>query len=155
MWFISSCINSTTGTFWTGGKWRLDRGCRPKKTGETVDRRQKNGSVIAVSPRHCLATTALRSCCVNCRAWAESQRQYPLHCCWGDLINSVLDLFVCLYGFATVWHGAHLLQTRGACKSDEKDNQLQSKENEESTRLFRFCFGFLHSLDETFIEKVG
>ena len=31
---------------------RLDRGNRPKKTGETVDRRQNNGSVKAVSPRH-------------------------------------------------------------------------------------------------------
>ena len=34
---------------------RLDRGNRPKKTGETVDRRQNNGSVKAVSPRHCPA----------------------------------------------------------------------------------------------------
>ena len=32
-----------------------------KKTGETVDRRrQNNGSVNAVSPRHCAATSALR-----------------------------------------------------------------------------------------------
>ena len=37
---------------------RLDRGNRPKKTGETVDRRQNNGSVKAVSPRHCPATCA-------------------------------------------------------------------------------------------------
>ena len=29
---------------------RLDRGNRPKKTGETVDRSQNNGSVKAVSP---------------------------------------------------------------------------------------------------------
>ena len=69
----------------TGGKrareWRLDRGYRAKKTGETVDRRQNNGSVKAVSPRHCAATSALRSCCFNCRAWTESQ--CPLHCCWG------------------------------------------------------------------------
>ena len=42
-------------------EWRLDRGYRPKKTGETVDRRQINGSVKAVSPRHCPATSALRS----------------------------------------------------------------------------------------------
>ena len=41
-------------------EWRLDRGYRPKKTGETVDRCQNNGSVKAVSPRHCPATTALR-----------------------------------------------------------------------------------------------
>ena len=33
----------------------------PEKTGETVDRRQNNGSVKAVSPRHCAATSALRS----------------------------------------------------------------------------------------------
>ena len=55
-------------------EWRLDRGYRPKKTGETVDRRQNNGSVKAVSPRHCPAT-----CCFNCCAWTESQRQWPLH----------------------------------------------------------------------------
>ena len=47
---------------------RLDRGNRPKKTGETVDRRQNNGSVKAVSPRHCPATCALRNCCSNCCA---------------------------------------------------------------------------------------
>ena len=47
---------------------RLDRGNRPKKTGETVDRRQNNGSVKAVSPRHCPATCALRNCCFNCCA---------------------------------------------------------------------------------------
>ena len=59
----------------TGGKgtkeWQLDRGYRPKKTGETVDRRQNNGNVKAVSPRQ------------NCCAWAESEGQCPLHCCWG------------------------------------------------------------------------
>ena len=37
-----------------------------KKTGETVDCRQNNGSVKAVSPRHCAATCALLSCCFNC-----------------------------------------------------------------------------------------
>ena len=70
----------------TGGKgtkeWRLDHGYRPKKTGETVDRRQNNGCVKAVSRRHCPATCALRNCCFNCCAWTESQRQCPLHCCW-------------------------------------------------------------------------
>ena len=60
---------------------RLDRGNRPKKTGETVDRRQNNGSVKAVSPRHCPATCALRNCCFNCCAWTESLRQCPLRCC--------------------------------------------------------------------------
>ena len=43
-----------------GGNERLDRGYRPKKTRETVDRRQNNGNVKAVSPRHCAATSALR-----------------------------------------------------------------------------------------------
>ena len=47
---------------------RLDRGNRPKKTGETVDRRQNNGSVKAVSPHHCPATCALRNCSFNCCA---------------------------------------------------------------------------------------
>ena len=58
-----------TGTEWEGGQgdW-LDRGNRPKKTGETVDRRQNNGSVKAVSPRHCPATCALRNCSFNCCA---------------------------------------------------------------------------------------
>ena len=59
-----------TGAEWEGDEreWRLDRGNRPKKTGETVDRRQNNGSVKAVSPRHCPATCALRNCCFNCCA---------------------------------------------------------------------------------------
>ena len=70
----------------TGGKgtkeWRLNRGYRPKKTRETVDCRQNNGSVKAVSPHHCPATCALHNYRFNCCAWAESQRQCPLHCCW-------------------------------------------------------------------------
>ena len=44
-----------------------DRGYRPKKIRETMDRRQNNGSVKAVSCRHCAATTAPRNCCFNCR----------------------------------------------------------------------------------------
>ena len=58
-----------TGTEWERGQgdW-LDRGNRPKKTGETVDRRQNNGSVKAVPPRHCPATCALRNCSFNCCA---------------------------------------------------------------------------------------
>ena len=55
-----------------GGKgmreWRLNRGYCPEKTGETMDCRQNNGSVKAVSPRHCPATSALRNCCFNCHA---------------------------------------------------------------------------------------
>ena len=58
-----------TGTEWERGQgdW-LDRGNRPKKTGETVDCCQNNGSVKAVSPRHCPATCALRNCSFNCCA---------------------------------------------------------------------------------------
>ena len=64
------------------GDW-LDRGNRPKKTGETVDRRQNNGSVKAVSPRHCPATCALRNCSFNCCAGqSHGVRQCPLHRCW-------------------------------------------------------------------------
>ena len=62
-------------------EWRLDRGYRPTKTGETVDRRQNNGSVKAVSPRHCPATCALRNCCFNCCAWAVTKIM-SVHCCW-------------------------------------------------------------------------
>ena len=54
-----------------------------KRPEETVDRRQNNGSVKAVSPRHFPAPSALRDCCFNCSAWAESEGQCPLHCCWG------------------------------------------------------------------------
>ena len=58
--------------------WRLDCGFRPKKTGETVDCRQNNGSVKAVSPRHCAVTSALRNCCFNCRA--GQSHKYNVHC---------------------------------------------------------------------------
>ena len=51
----------------------------PEKDRRDMDRRQSNGSVKAVSPRHCPATSALRNCCFNCCAWAESQGQCPLH----------------------------------------------------------------------------
>ena len=57
----------------------IDRGYPPKRTGETVDRRKNNGSVKAVSPRHCPATCALRSCCfkdnVRCTAVDEQLGQ--------------------------------------------------------------------------------
>ena len=39
-----------------------------RKTEEAVDRRQNNGSVKAVSPRHCAAASVLRNCCFNCCA---------------------------------------------------------------------------------------
>ena len=46
-----------------------------------MDRRQNNGSVKVVSPRHCPATCALRNCSFNCCA-GQSLRQCPLHRCW-------------------------------------------------------------------------
>ena len=39
-----------------------------RKTEEAVDRRQNDGSVKAVSPRHCAATSVLRNCCFGCCA---------------------------------------------------------------------------------------
>ena len=41
---------------------------RAKKTGETMDCSQNNGSVKAVSPHHCAVTSALCNCCFNCCA---------------------------------------------------------------------------------------
>ena len=52
-----------------------------RKTVEAVDSRQSNGSVKAVSPRHCAVTSVLRNCCFNCCARAESQGLCPLHRC--------------------------------------------------------------------------
>ena len=46
-----------------------------------MDRRQNNGGVKALSPRHCPATCALRNCSFNCCA-GQSLRQCPLHRCW-------------------------------------------------------------------------
>ena len=70
------------GRGWGGGRGDCERvKVRPrKKTGETVDRRQNNGSVKAVSPRPCAATSALRNCCFKRRA-GQSKGQCPLHCC--------------------------------------------------------------------------
>ena len=68
------------GTGTGGGKGtkerRLDLGYRPKETGETVDRRQNNGSVKEVSLRHCTAQLLFQLPC-----WAESQGRCPLHFC--------------------------------------------------------------------------
>ena len=65
------------GMGWGGGKgtkeWRLDCGYHPKKTGETVDCCQNNGSVKAVSPRCYAVTSAPRNCCFNCCAWQSDK----------------------------------------------------------------------------------
>ena len=47
-----------------------------RKTEEAVDRHQNNGSVKAVSPRGCVATSVLRNCCFNCCA-GQSQGRCP------------------------------------------------------------------------------
>ena len=89
--FLSWCFTSTEARWPIRDGDRVGRGRQSegstaetarKKTGETVDRRQNNRSVKAVSSRHCPATCALRICCFNCCAWPESQRQCPLHRCW-------------------------------------------------------------------------
>ena len=52
-----------------GGKRVKARPRAPtRKTEEAVDRRQNDGSVKAVSPRHCAATSVLRNCCFGCCA---------------------------------------------------------------------------------------
>ena len=48
-----------------------------RKTEKAVGRRQNNGSVKAVSPRHCAAATVLCNCCFNCCVRGESQGQCP------------------------------------------------------------------------------
>ena len=66
-----------TGTEWEGG----DRV-------KTVDRRQNNGSLKAVSPRHCPATCALRSCCFNCCAWTVTKTMSVALLLMNNLDNS-------------------------------------------------------------------
>ena len=65
-WLIRDGDEGVAG--WGRKREWFDRALRPGKTEEAVDRRQNNGSVKAVSPRHCVATSVLRSCCFNCRA---------------------------------------------------------------------------------------
>ena len=76
---------------------RLDRGNRPKKTGETVDRRQNNGSVKAVSPRHCPAT-----CALTARVWRRAERAAG-KTCEGAVAQKLMrwwNLWLCSY-----WRG--------------------------------------------------
>ena len=78
LWNASlSCCFTSTEVRWPikdgdrvgrGWRWRLDCGNHPKKTRETMDHRQNNGSVKAVSPRHCPTTCSLHNCCFNCCA---------------------------------------------------------------------------------------
>ena len=85
---LHCCLMSTEARWLTRDGDRVGRGRESegstaetarKKTGETVDRRQNNGSVKAVSLRHCPSTCALCNCCINCCAWTESQ--CPWHRC--------------------------------------------------------------------------
>ena len=51
-----------------GERLKARPGPPTRKTEEAVDRRQNNQNVKAVSPRHCVATSALRNCSFNCCA---------------------------------------------------------------------------------------
>ena len=81
----------------TEARWLIrdgDRGGRGRKsessTADTARKRPERPWTATITievlrrcpPRHCPATSALRNCCFNCRAWAESQGQCPLHCKW-------------------------------------------------------------------------
>ena len=61
---------------------RLDRGNRPKKTGETVDSRQNNGSVKGGVPSPLPSDLCTEQLLFQLLCWTESLRQCPLHCCW-------------------------------------------------------------------------
>ena len=47
-----------------------------------MDRRQNNGSVKAVSPRHCPSDLCAAQLLFQLLCWTESLRQCPLHRCW-------------------------------------------------------------------------
>ena len=91
--FLHCCFTSTEARWLIRDGDRVGRGRQSEgSTAETVrkKRRDQRGPppeqwkcsiVLAVSPRHCPATCALRNYCFNCCAWTESQRQCPLHCC--------------------------------------------------------------------------
>ena len=85
---LSWCFTSTEARWPIRDGDRAGRGRQSEgSTAETARKRPErpwtaaNGSVKAVSPRHCPATCALRNCCLNFCAWTESQRQCPLHRC--------------------------------------------------------------------------
>ena len=75
---VALCPRKRDGLLGTGTEWDGDDRVkvRPRKPPEKDRRpwtcRQNNGSVKAMSPRHCPATSALRNCCFNCYAWTES-----------------------------------------------------------------------------------
>ena len=75
---MSTEASGLLGTEMGGGGGGTEKGgCRrvkarphapTRKTEEAVDRRQNNKHVKAVFPRHCAATSVLRSCCFSCCA---------------------------------------------------------------------------------------
>ena len=92
----------------------LDRGYRPEKTGETVDRGQNNGSVKAVYPRHCPATSALAVAVstavlgshkdnVRCTA-VEEQLEAQLHLLAHDLFWAELKVQLHLPPLDLTWN---------------------------------------------------
>ena len=84
---LHCCFTSTEARWLIRDGDRVGRG--QKSEGSTADTARKRPErtwtaartmeVLAVSPRHCPATCALRNCCFKCCAWTESQRQCPLH----------------------------------------------------------------------------
>ena len=78
------CFTSTEARWLVRGGDRWGRGRKSEgSTADTARKRPERPWTAARTmevlrrcpPRHCPATSALRSCCFNCRAWAESQRQ--------------------------------------------------------------------------------
>ena len=129
-WFLSCCLTSTEA------RWpirdrdrvgrgreseRLNRGNRPKKTGETVDRRQNNGSVkacpLAIAQRlvHCaiaVSTAVLDSVTKTMSVaplltakWTGSHLLYPSVC-------AVSRMFIWSEQHGNVQNWVFLKQTR-------------------------------------------
>ena len=61
-------LGTGTGGGGWGGRGRESKGSTADTVLKRPERPWTNRSVKAVSPRHCPATSALRSCCFNCRA---------------------------------------------------------------------------------------
>ena len=52
-----------------GGRGRKSEGSTADTARKRPERPWTAARTMEVSPRHCAATSALRNCCFNCRAW--------------------------------------------------------------------------------------
>ena len=96
--FLSWCFTSTEARWPIRDGDRVGRGRQSEgSTAETARKRperpwtaatENNGSVKAVSPRHCPATCALRNCCFNCCAWAVTKTKSVALLLTNNLDNS-------------------------------------------------------------------